>query len=65
MCRAVITHIGDNHPCLQAPGPVLTGFENTEIVYADDVTEDMYMRGMPAEVKFKVRRRATFTCRCH
>ena len=54
VCRAAITHIGANFPCTQAPGPVLTGYENTELIYADDVVEDMFMPGKPAEIKFKV-----------
>ncbi|XP_059091103.1 uncharacterized protein LOC131886721 [Tigriopus californicus] len=32
-CKIKITHIGENYPCTQPPGPMITGFENIEIQY--------------------------------
>lgn len=54
VCKVVITHVGENMPCTEAPGPVLTTYENTEIVYNDGgLPADANKCGKNAVVRFK------------
>ena len=57
VCKLVITHIGENMPCTEPPGPTVTGYENTEIVYAGGVIGDEHQCDKEAEYKFTVQLR--------
>lgn len=54
VCKFAITHIGDNMPCTEPPGPVVTGYENTVLKYGDGTADSENACGMPAEFEFKV-----------
>lgn len=36
ICKLIISHIGENFPCAQPPGPTVTGHENIELLHNTD-----------------------------
>ena len=56
VCKITVTHIGDNMPCAEPPGPSLTGYENTIIDYVvtPNVETDAHEVGKPAAITFRV-----------
>ena len=54
VCKIEITHIGENMPCTEAPGPTTTGYENTMIQYAQGVVDNEHACGEIAEYTFTV-----------
>ena len=54
VCKIEVTHVGDNMPCTEEPGPTLHGYENTMVQYAGGNTELAHECGEEAAYTFKV-----------
>ena len=53
LCNLVLTHVGENFPCTEAPGAELTGYENARVVWTSgDEPDDPCGESM--EYQFKV-----------
>lgn len=52
-CKIKIIHIGENYPCTQPPGPLITGYENVEIQY--DVNGNKHASELGEEVILKLK----------
>ena len=54
VCSLAITHIGANMPCTEAPGKVITGYENTQILYDEGGSGQERACGKSVDVHFHV-----------
>lgn len=61
ICKLIITHVGENMPCVQQPSASTTGAENTQIKYSPSQPEQAKECGADAEIAFKVRNEVDMT----